>query len=300
MQWHRNGRGYAGGMAAKLIDGKAAAAAVKDDVARRVADLFRESGRPTRLVAVLIGPTDGSSIYARRQAATCAEVGIDYELLKLPSDTTQEAVEAELARLGADGGVTGLMLHLPVPPHLDRYRLQTALPPAKDVEGVHPQNIGHCLCGQTYVAPCTAAASFELVRVAGVEVAGAEACVVGASEIAGKPAAMLLTQAEATVTICHKKTRDLAAHTRQADILVVAAGYPNLIGPDHVKPGACVIDVGINRVTTFSGKKRTVGDVDFDRVEPVAGHLTPVPGGVGPVTVAMLLRNTIQAAEMLS
>ena len=285
-------------MTAQLIDGKAAAAVVKAEVAGR-ASALRSAGRAARLAAVLIGPADAGAIYARRQQATCAEVGIDYDLVRLPEDVTQEQAEDELRRLGGDPAVTGVMLHLPPPPHLDRYALQTHLPPDKDVEGVHPRNIGHCLYGHTYIAPCTALASFELVRGTGVEVAGADAVVVGASEIAGKPATMLLTNAEATVTVCHKRTRDLAAHTRRADILVVAAGYPNLIGPDHVKPGAVVVDVGINRVTTFSGKKRTVGDVDFDRVREVAGHLTPVPGGVGPMTVAMLLRNTVEAAEKL-
>ena len=263
-------------MAAQIIDGKAAAARVRADVKAR-ADELRAAGRPVRLVATIIGASPGGELYASRQRAAAAEVGIDYELRTLPADVSQADAEAALAELAADEGVTGMMLHLPVPQHLDRYALQGLLVPAKDVEGVNPANIGHVLYGRTLLAPCTALAAYELVIASGVEVAGAEAVVVGASEIAGKPCAMLLTQAEATVTICHKRTRDLAAHTRRAEILVVAAGMPNLIGPDHVRPGATVVDVGINRVETLSGKRKTVGDVNFDRVKDVAGHLTPVP-----------------------
>ncbi len=284
-------------MAAMIIDGVAAAARMRLEVKLR-AEALRAAGHPVRLVAVLIGGGAGGQIYAERQKEAAAEVGIDYELVTLPSDVTQEAAEARLRELAGEACVTGVMLHMPVPGHLDKYALQNLLTPAKDVEGVHPANIGHVLYGRTLLAPCTALAAYELVRSSGVEVAGAEATVVGASEIAGKPAAMLLAQSEATVTICQKATRDLAAHTRHADILIVAVGYPNLIGRDHVKPGACVIDVGINRITTLEGKRRTVGDVDFERVRDVAGHLSPVPGGVGPMTVATLLRNTVRAAEL--
>ncbi|MEL7238557.1 MAG: bifunctional 5,10-methylene-tetrahydrofolate dehydrogenase/5,10-methylene-tetrahydrofolate cyclohydrolase, partial [Planctomycetota bacterium] len=169
---------------------------------------------------------------------------------------------------------------------------------AKDVEGVAPASIGRVVYGRTLLAPCTARAAVELIEASDVQLEGAEAVVVGASEIAGKPVALLLTQRKATVTVCQKETVDLASHTRRADVLVVAVGRPNLIGPDHVKDGACVIDVGINRVTTLDGKKRTVGDVDFDRVQPKAGCITPVPGGVGPMTVAMLLANTVESAEL--
>ncbi|MEM8874013.1 MAG: bifunctional 5,10-methylenetetrahydrofolate dehydrogenase/5,10-methenyltetrahydrofolate cyclohydrolase [Planctomycetota bacterium] len=282
---------------AHIIDGTAIAAEARREVKGRVAHL-RSLGKPVRLVAMLFGSPPGAQIYAQRQGEACAEVGIDYELKQLPADITQADAEAELFTLNDDPDVTGIMVHLPLPPALDHYALQGHIRVTKDVEGVTPANIGHVVYGRTLIAPCTALAAYELVRSTGIDLRGAEATVVGASEIAGKPVSLLLTQAEATVTICHKLTRDLIAHTSKADILIVAAGYPNLIGPDHVREGAVVIDIGINRVMTFDGKKKTVGDVDFDRVQHKAGRITPVPGGVGPMTVAMLLRNTVRAAEL--
>ena len=191
------------------------------------------------------------------------------------------------------------MMHLPLPAHLDAARLQYEIDVVKDVEGVNPANIGYVVYGRTLIAPCTALSAVELIRSTGARLSGAEAVVVGASEIAGKPIALLLAEQMATVTLCHVATRDLFAHTKRAEILVVAVGKPKLIRADHVKPGAIVVDVGINRVTSPDGVTRTVGDVDFEAVKEKAGHITPVPGGVGPMTVAMLLRNTIRSAEIL-
>jgi methylenetetrahydrofolate dehydrogenase (NADP+) / methenyltetrahydrofolate cyclohydrolase len=285
-------------MSAKLIDGSALAEREKSDVRRRAA-LLTESGRRPTLVAVLIGSTPAGELYASRQAQACESVGIAYRLQKMDAGTTQSAAEDALQSLSANPAVTGIMLHLPVPGHLDATELQYKIDPVKDVEGVNPANIGYVVYGHTLIAPCTALAVIELIESTGVNLRGAEAVVVGASEIAGKPIALLLTQRLATVTLCHIATRDLQSHTRRADVLVVAAGKAGLIGADYVKRGAVVIDVGINRVTQPDGSKKTVGDVDFDAVQREAGYITPVPGGVGPMTVAMLLRNTLRSAELV-
>jgi methylenetetrahydrofolate dehydrogenase (NADP+)/methenyltetrahydrofolate cyclohydrolase len=285
-------------MSAKVIDGAALAERVKLAVKHRAGQLASQ-GRQPALAAVLIGSTPTGELYADRQAQACQNAGIAYRLHKLAADTTQAAAERELKSLSADPAVTGIMLHLPVPPHLDATELQYKIDPVKDVEGVNPANIGYVVYGHTLIAPCTAMAVIELIETTGVNLRGAEAVVVGASEIAGKPIALLLTQRLATVTLCHIATRDLQSHTKRADVLVVAAGKPGLIGADHVKPGAIVIDVGINRVTLPDGSKKTVGDVDFDAVSPKAAYITPVPGGVGPMTVAMLLKNTLRSAELV-
>ena len=282
-------------MPAQLIDGAALAARIKDDVARRV----RAFPRPVRLVALLVGGTPAGELYATRQGESCRAVGIEYELLRYPADATQRHIKDELRRLKVDPAVTGIMMHLPLPPQLGAARLQYEIDVVKDVEGVNPANIGYVVYGHTLIAPCTALAVIELIKSTGVELKGAEAVVVGASEIAGKPIALLLTEQNATVTLCHIHTKDLAKHTTRADVLVVAVGKPGLIGPQHVRDGAVVIDVGINRVTLADGTKKTVGDVDFDAVKERAGFITPVPGGVGPMTVAMLLRNTLRSADLL-
>ena len=290
-------------MPATILDGHALAAASKEQTRRSVATL-RDAGCPVKLAAIMVGEPAGAAIYAQRQAEQAAEVGIDYELLRLPAGetprATYDAVKRRIRELNADAGVTGIMLHLPLPPGVNATRLQHKIDAVKDVEGVSPANIGYVVYGDTLIAPCTARAALELIDASGVPLEGAEATVVGASQIAGRPVSLLLTERKATVTLCQKETRDLVAHTSRADVLVVAVGRPNLIGADHVKPGACVIDIGINRVTTFDGKRITVGDVDFERVAEKAGWITPVPGGVGPMTVAMLLSNTAKAAEILA
>jgi len=283
-------------MAAALIDGTALAEKLKQEVRARAAALSRR----VHLTAILVGGTHAAELYAQRQAEACRAVGINYQLLQLPADATARQLKQEIRRLNADPAVTGIMMHLPLPPHLEAARMQYEIDVVKDVEGVNPANIGYVVYGHTLIAPCTALAAVELITASGVEVRGAEAVVVGASQIAGRPIALLLTERMATVTVCHIATRDLAAHTRRAEILVVAVGKPGLIGADQVKDGAVVIDVGINRVTGADGVKRTVGDVLFEEVRDKAGWLTPVPGGVGPMTVAILLRNTLRSAELLA
>ena len=284
----------AGGAA--LIDGSALAKQIEQHVRERIAALSRAE----HLTAVLVGGTSAAELYDTRQANACRNVGIDYELLKLPADTTAEQLTQEIHRRHVDPAVTGSMMHLPLPPHLDAPRMQYEIEPFKDVEGVNPANIGYVVYGHTLIAPCTALAVIELIKSTGCCIRGAEAVVVGASEIAGKPIALLLTEQMATVTLCHIATKDLLAHTRRGEILVVAVGKAGLIGAEHVRKDAVVIDVGINRVTQSDGTKKTVGDVDFDAVKERAGYLTPVPGGVGPMTVAMLLRNTLRSAEILA
>jgi methylenetetrahydrofolate dehydrogenase (NADP+) / methenyltetrahydrofolate cyclohydrolase len=288
-------------MSAQIIDGAAFAARIKEDVAGRVREL-KDKGHAVNLAALLVGATPAGELYAQRQGEGCRAVGIDYRLLKFPDTITQRELKQEIRRLNHDAAVTGIMMHLPLPSHLDGARLQYEIDVVKDVEGVNPANIGYVVYGHTLIAPCTALSVIELIKSTGVTLRGAEAVVVGASEIAGKPIALLLTEQLATVTLCHIATRDLAEHARHADVLVVAVGKPGLIGPDHVREGAVVIDVGINRVPQPDGTAKTVGDVDFapvrDRLGPT-GWITPVPGGVGPVTVAMLLRNTLRSAELL-
>ena len=286
-------------MAARIIDGTALADALRRQTADGAAALAAR-GRPVRLVAVLAGASPAGELYAERQGQACRAVGIDYQLLTFGADITQRDLKREIRQLNDDPAVTGIMMHLPLPPGLDRARLQYEIDVVKDVEGVNPANIGYVVYGHTLIAPCTAAAVMALIDSTGVDLRGAEAVVVGASEIVGKPVALLLAERMATVTVCHIDTRDTAAHCRRADVLVVAVGKAGLITAEHVKPGAVVIDVGINRVAGPDGVKRTVGDVDFDAVNQVAGHLTPVPGGVGPMTVAMLLRNTLRSAQILA
>jgi len=282
-------------MPAKIIDGIALAERVKQDVAARV----RALPRPVHLVAILVGATPGGELYAQRQGDACRALGIEYDLVSLPDDVTQKDVKREIRRLNDDAGVTGIMMHLPLPAHLDAPRLQYEIDVVKDVEGVNPANIGYVVYGHTVIAPCTALSVIELIKSTGVELRGAEATVVGASQIVGKPVSLLLTEQMATVSLCHIATKDLKEHTRRADVLVVAAGKAGLITAEHVREGSVVVDVGINRIVQPDGTKKTVGDVDFEVVRQKAGHITPVPGGVGPMTVAMLLKNTLRSAEIL-
>jgi len=285
-------------MPAQIIDGSALAERIKREVADGVQQ-FAARGKAVHLTAILVGSTGAGELYAQRQAQACKAVGINYQLLTFPADITQRQLKQEIRRLNTDPSITGIMMHLPLPPHLDHARLQYEIDVVKDVEGVNPANIGYVVYGHTLIAPCTALSVIELIKSTGIKLEGAEAVVVGASEIAGKPITLLLAEQMATTTLCHVATRDVPAHTRRADIVVVAVGKPGLIGPDHIKDGAVVIDVGINRVTLPDGSKKTVGDVDFEAVRPKAGYITPVPGGVGPMTVAMLLRNTLRSAEIL-
>ena len=277
---------------ASPIDGKHLAFQVRRTVARRVA----EGKRPVRLDAVLAGGDKGADIYAHNQRKTCAAVGIEYHLHRLPADADVETVEGLIETLNDDPVVTAIMVHLPLPDGVEAERIQSLIDEAKDVEGVNPANIGNIVYGRRSLVPCTALASVEMIESTGVELRGKRCVIVGASNIVGKPIAVLLMRAEATVISTNEYTEDLAGLTRTADVLVSAAGVPGLITADMVKPGAVVVDVGINRIVGADGKRRTVGDVDHDGVVSIAGHLSPVPGGVGPMTVAMLLRNTVDAA----
>lgn len=286
-------------MAATIIDGAALAAETRSGVGKRVEHLLRVHRRAVYLAAILVGGTPAGELYAQRQKEACQAVGIRYELIHLPAEATREMISRRIQQLNKDAAVTGIMLHLPLPAGLDATQLQYEIDPLKDVEGVNPANIGYVVYGHTLIAPCTAMAVLELIRSTGTPLRGAEAVVVGASEIAGKPIALLLSEQMATVTLCHIATRDLAFHTSRADILVVAVGKPDLVAAEQVREGAVVIDVGINRVTLPNGSRKTVGDVNFASVSEKAGFITPVPGGVGPMTVAMLLRNTLRSAELL-
>jgi methylenetetrahydrofolate dehydrogenase (NADP+)/methenyltetrahydrofolate cyclohydrolase len=275
-----------------LIDGKELSYAVRRQVARRVA----ESKRPVRLDAVLAGDDKGAEIYAHNQRKTCAAVGIEYHLHRLPANATYEDVAGRVLLLNEDDAVTAVMVHLPLPAGVEAERIQSLIDPDKDVEGVNPANIGNIVYGRRSLVPCTALASLVMIESTGIGLRGKRCVIVGASNIVGKPIAVLLMRAEATVISTNKFTDDLASLTRTADVLVSAAGVPGLITRDMVKPGAVVVDVGINRIKGPDGKRRTVGDVAFDEVKDVAGDISPVPGGVGPMTVAMLLRNTCDAA----
>jgi methylenetetrahydrofolate dehydrogenase (NADP+)/methenyltetrahydrofolate cyclohydrolase len=279
-------------MSARIIDGKVLSAAVRETLVTRI----KAAGRPVRLDAVIVGSDRAAAIYAENQAKTCAAVGIDYRLHRLPDGAGYDDIAGRILLLNTEDDVRAIMLHLPLPTGVDHERIQALIAPEKDVEGVNPANIGNVVYGRRSLVPCTALGSVEMIESTGVELRGARCVIVGASNIVGKPIAVLLMRAEATVISTNKFTRGIADLTRSADVLVAAAGVPGLIKGDMVKPGAVVIDVGINRVAGPDGKSITVGDVAFDEVREVAGFISPVPGGVGPMTVAMLLRNTVDAA----
>ncbi|RJP32823.1 MAG: bifunctional 5,10-methylenetetrahydrofolate dehydrogenase/5,10-methenyltetrahydrofolate cyclohydrolase [Phycisphaerales bacterium] len=279
-----------------IIDGVALARRIKDETAAAVRAL-REEGHPVCLDAVMVGDPATGSIYARSQQTRCEEVGIHYRLHTLPAAATDAEVRELLHRLNEDPSVTGILLNLPLPDGIDTPAVQYYIDPYKDVEGVNPANIGLLFYGGPIIAPCTALAVMEILKAANRPARGLNAVVVGQGAIAGRPVSLFLLHEMATVTCCHVATRDLKAHTRQADLLVVAVGKPGLIGADHVKEGAIVIDVGINTITDADGRRRVVGDVDFESVRQKVSVITPVPGGVGPVTVAILLRSAVDAAR---
>ncbi|HVP09717.1 MAG TPA: bifunctional 5,10-methylenetetrahydrofolate dehydrogenase/5,10-methenyltetrahydrofolate cyclohydrolase [Phycisphaerae bacterium] len=287
-------------MTASIIDGNAIAAGIKSRVADEIAALGKRA-RPPCLAAVLIGDNPAAASYARSQAKEAEGVGMQYRLVRLPADISMAGACEGIARLNTDASVDGIMLHLPVPVPLDAFELQQGIAAGKDVEGVGAANLGLLLMGRDALVPCTAAAAMACLQSTGIDLAGREAVVVGRSIIVGKPLAFVLVAAHATVTLCHTRTRDLAAHTRRAEVLCVAAGVPGLIGGEHVSPGAIVIDVGTQRVsaTDSEGRRKTkmVGDVRFEEVVPIARAVTPVPGGVGPVTVATLLANATKACR---
>jgi methylenetetrahydrofolate dehydrogenase (NADP+)/methenyltetrahydrofolate cyclohydrolase len=284
-------------MPATLLDGKSLARQIRTELRDEVADFIENNVTIPTLAAVIVGDDPASEVYVRMKRKDCEEVGIQSQLHKLPAETTQAELLALIAKLNKESDVHGILVQLPVPAHIDTERVLEAISPLKDVDAFHPENVGRLVQGRPVYLPCTPQGCVELLRRNDIPTAGQHVVVIGRSDIVGKPLSIMLAQrgADATVTLCHSRTRDLPSITRQADILVVAIGRPNFVTAQMVKPGATVIDVGINR--TDDG--RLVGDVDFDAVQKVAGHLTPVPGGVGPLTRVMLLVNTLTAARRL-
>lgn len=282
-------------MAARIIDGKAIAVGVREQVAVRARRLREEHGVAPCLAVVLVGDDPASHSYIRGKVRVAAEVGIAARDHLLPADTREADLLALIHALNADGTVHGILVQIPLPAAIRKDAVLEAVDPRKDVDGFHPFNVGRLVLGGTPMPPCTPAGILEILDHSGVDPSGKEAVVVGRSSLVGRPVAALLLQRDATVTTCHSRTRDLAAVCRRAEILVVAMGRAHAIGPEHVRPGAVVIDVGTNRL---NGK--LVGDVQFDAVSPIASAITPVPGGVGPMTIAMLMRNTVVAAEQFS
>jgi methylenetetrahydrofolate dehydrogenase (NADP+)/methenyltetrahydrofolate cyclohydrolase len=298
----------------KLLDGARVASEIRAEVAAGVGELAGRGVTP-RLDVVLVGEDPASQVYVRSKARTSAELGMISETHELPADTGQAELEALVDRLNADPEGDGILVQLPLPGGIDSAAILDRLDPAKDVDGFHPTNVGLLQQGRPQLVPCTPAGVMELLRREAIDLSGRRAVVVGRSDIVGKPMAMLLLHAHATVTLCHSRTRPLEAVTREAEILIVAAGKRTLIGPGHVRPGAVVVDVGMHRVTDravveelYPGNDKKLaaferngavlcGDVDTTRVAPVAGRITPVPGGVGPLTIAMLMANTVRAAR---
>jgi len=299
----------------KLLNGTKTANEIRAEVANEVRSLS-ESGIQPRLDVVLLGEDPASQVYVRSKAKTSAELGMRSETHVLPATTGQDELEALVDRLNADDEVDGILVQLPLPPAIDSTAILDRVDPRKDVDGFHPTNVGLLQQGRPRLVPCTPAGIMELLTREGIEIKGRRAVVVGRSDIVGKPMAMMLLHAHATVTLCHSRTRDLAAVTREAEILIVAAGRRSLIGAEHVSEGAVVIDVGMHRVTDratvealYPGNEKKMaafdrrgavlcGDVDITRVAPVADRITPVPGGVGPLTIAMLMASTARAARL--
>ena len=290
-------------MTARILDGRALAATIEGSLRDEVTTFVGMFKRRPRLVVVLVGELAASASYVKSKQQAAARVGIDSDVLAVPATASTADLVAlvEAIAAGHHGTADGILVQLPLPPHVDTVAVLDAVPPNRDVDGFHPENAGLLSQGRPRFIPCTAAGVQRMILDAGLETAGRHVVIVGRSDIVGKPLALLLAAkgpgGDATVTLCHSRSADLADHCRRADILVAAVGRPRLITADMVKPGAAVIDVGINRIEE-DGKGRLVGDVDFEAVKQVAGHISPVPGGVGPLTVAMLLANTLLAAEL--
>lgn len=278
---------------AKIIDGKSIASDIRKEVAEEVADL-KARGVAPGLAVIIVGEDPASKVYVRNKGRACAEVGIYSEIIELPEQTSQDALLSKIEELNARSDINGILVQLPLPRHIDEAAVIAAISPDKDVDAFSEVNVGKIMIGNYRFLPCTPAGVMELIRRSGTETEGKQAVVVGRSNIVGKPQALLLLHANATVTICHSRTKNLAELCRTADILVVAIGKADFITADMVKPGAVVIDVGMNRKP--DGK--LTGDVDFESVSKVAGAITPVPGGVGPMTITMLLKNTVTAAKL--
>lgn len=285
-------------MAAILLDGKQLAQQIRTELAEEVIEFIQNNAVVPCLAAVLVGEDPASEVYVRNKRRACEGVGIESQLHRLPADVSSDELLKLVAKLNKDEAVHGILVQLPLPPQIDTTRVLQAVSPAKDVDAFHPENVGRLVQGRPRFLPCTPQGVQQLLIRSGIEIAGRHVVIVGRSDIVGKPLAIMLSQrgagGDATVTLCHSRTRDLPAVTRLADILIVAIGRPEFITAAMVKPGAVVVDVGVNRAAGG-----IVGDVDFEAVREVAGAITPVPGGVGPLTIAMLLRNTLSAAESL-
>ncbi|HEY1058912.1 MAG TPA: bifunctional methylenetetrahydrofolate dehydrogenase/methenyltetrahydrofolate cyclohydrolase FolD [Limnobacter sp.] len=279
-------------MSAQLISGTELAATIREQIGRRAAELTQLGHQPG-LAVVLVGEDPASQVYVRNKVAACEKAGFKSAMHRLPAETTQAELLSLVNTLNNDATIHGILVQLPLPPHMDSHAVIEAIAAHKDVDGFHVSNAGLLMTGKPLFRPCTPYGVMKMLELTGINLRGAEAVVIGASNIVGKPQAMLLLQQGATVTLCNSKTKDLKAHCQRADVLVVAVGRPNMITGDMIKPGAVVIDVGINRLP--SGQ--LCGDVDFDSAKNVAGWITPVPGGVGPMTITMLLQNTLEAVE---
>jgi methylenetetrahydrofolate dehydrogenase (NADP+) / methenyltetrahydrofolate cyclohydrolase len=285
-------------MTAYVIDGKAIAAKVRSDVAADVARLKSQHGLVPGLAVVLVGEDPASKVYVRNKAAQTVEVGMQSFEHKLAEDTPEQVVLDLVAKLNADPNVNGILVQMPLPKHMDSNKVLELIDPLKDVDGFHPMNVGRLSIGERALAPCTPVGSIILAKSVKHDLSGLNAVVVGRSNIVGKPMAQLLLRENCTVTIAHSRTKDLPDVVRAADLVVAAIGKPEFVKGDWIKPGAIVIDVGINRILKPDGKGKIVGDVDFAEAVKVAGAITPVPGGVGPMTIACLLKNTVEAAMM--
>ena len=289
---------------AQLIDGKAISAQIREEVKSAVAERVAAGHRAPYLAVVLVGDDPASASYVRGKARASAEVGIGSDTLTYDASISESEVLEIVARLNQDPNVDGILVQLPLPAHIDDRKVIHAIDPKKDVDCFHPESVGNLVIGLDGFQPATPAGIVELIQRSNIPTSGAHCVVIGRSNIVGKPLANLMLKKglDSTITVCHSRTRDLPSIARQADILVAAIGRANFVTADMVKPGAVVIDVGINRVDDASRERgyRLVGDVDFDAVEPIASHITPVPGGVGPMTIAVLLQNTLRASEMAS
>lgn len=285
-------------MGAEILDGRAVCNEILDDVSRYVEEL-KSHGWTPRLISIKVGDNPAVDMYIRNQRNKAEQVGIEFIEKQYPADIALAELQTAISTLNVDPRVTGIILQRPVSEHLPIKSLQNAIHPMKDVEGMHPTSIGNIVYGELELGPCTAIASVELLKKTGLKFEGLEVTVIGHSEIVGKPIAFLLMAEGATVTVCHHMTRNVALHSKKSDAVFVAVGKPHLVTADMLKPGAALIDIGINRVKDADGNAHTVGDSDYDSCSEVAGWITPVPGGVGPVTVSILMRNTTVAAKRL-
>ena len=278
---------------ARIIDGKALAQKIKENISEEVSEM-KNKGIIPGLAVILVGDDPASKVYVNNKKKACAQVGIYSEEYLLPADTDEKTLLDLIAKLNADDRINGVLLQAPIPPHLDYRKISETISPMKDVDAFHPYNVGKIMIGDFDFVPCTPAGVVELIKSTGTTIEGKNCVVIGRSNIVGKPQAMLLLKENGTVTVCHSKTKDIASVTRNADILVVAVGKAGFVTGDMIKPGAVVIDVGMNR----NSEGKLCGDVDFASAESVASWITPVPGGVGPMTVTMLLKNTVKAAKL--